>query len=156
MGQQQVLIYTDGACSQNGTWKGGWGVVVVDGDTKHTMSGSENNTTNNIMEMMAFYAALEYCGRAAMGNDGMEYIIHSDSAYILNCFEKKWYVNWRKNGWRNAKKEPVANKELWVEILKYYETLLLEGVNLKLVKVKGHSGNRYNEMADRIAVEASK
>lgn len=156
MGQQQVLIYTDGACSQNGTWKGGWGVVVVDGDTKHVFSGSETNTTNNVMEMMAFFAALEYCGRTAMGNDGIEYIIHSDSAYILNCFAQKWYVNWRKNGWLNAKKEPVANKEIWVEILRYYETLLLEGVNLKLVKVKGHSGDKYNEMADRIAVEASK
>lgn len=149
-----ILIYTDGACSQNGTWKGGWATVIIDGDTKTVLSGSEENTTNNIMEMMAFYAALEYCGRSSIGIE--EYIIHSDSAYILNCFEQKWYVNWRKNGWRNAKKEPVANKELWQEILSCYESLELEGVKIKLVKVKGHSGDKYNEMADQIAVERSK
>ena len=154
--KRQVLIYTDGACSTNGTWKGGWATVVVDGDQKTVFKGSLENTTNNVMELMAFMMALRYCGEAAMGNDGIEYLIHSDSAYVLNCFEQKWYVNWRKNGWRNAKKEPVANKELWQTILSYYETLELEGVNIKLVKVKGHSGDRYNEMADRLAVEESK
>lgn len=152
-----ILIYTDGACSQNGTWKGGWACIVIDSESNeviHTATGSEDNTTNNIMELMAFKAALEYCGESSIGIE--KYIIHSDSAYILNCFEQKWYLNWRKNGWRNAKKEPVANKELWIQILGYYELLELEGIDIKLVKVKGHSGNKYNELADKLAVEASK
>ena len=65
-------------------------------------------------------------------------------------------MNWRKNGWRNAKKEPVAKKELWLEILNLYDTLNKENINFKFTKVKGHAGNKYNEMADKLAVEASK
>jgi ribonuclease HI len=152
----QVLIYTDGACSQNNTWKGGWATVIVEDDKINVFKGSLENTTNNVMELMAFKAALEYCYNFAVRNDGTQYSIHSDSAYILNCFDQKWYVNWRKNGWRNAKKEPVANKELWERILFYYEKLCFEGVNLTLIKVKGHSGDKYNEMADILAVGESK
>lgn len=151
-----VELYTDGACSQNGTWKGGWGVVVVDNEENviHTFSDSAENTTNNAMELSAFQRALAFCH--IHDKDYNEFIIYSDSAYILNCFSQKWYLNWRKNGWRNAKKEPVANKELWESILWFYDELLSEGINLTLVKVKGHSGNKYNELADKLAVEASK
>jgi ribonuclease HI len=155
--KKQILIYTDGACSQNGTWKGGWGVVIVVGDENkilHTFDGSAIDTTNNAMELTAFKRALEFCH--IHSNEDYEFIIYSDSAYILNCFDQKWYVNWRKNGWRNAKKEPVANKELWESILWTYEELLSDNVDITLVKVKGHSGNKYNELADKLAVEASK
>lgn len=150
-----IKIYTDGACSQNGTWQGGWGTVVVENDTLLcSFSGAATETTNNAMELSAFLKALEYI--YFHKEPTQQYEVLSDSAYIINCFEQKWHVNWRKNGWRNAKKEPVANKELWLEILNLYDTLNKENINFKFTKVKGHAGNKYNEMADRLAVEASK
>lgn len=153
---EAIGIYTDGACSQNGTWKGGWGAVVVN-EEKDTIinqyTGFEEATTNNIMEMRAFLKALEFILDNDVKNN---YKIYSDSAYILNCFSQKWYINWQKNGWVNAKKEPVANKELWKEILTAYQTLVDERYDFTFVKVKGHADNKYNNIADKLAVEASK
>ena len=153
---ETIGIYTDGACSQNGTWKGGWGVVVVDEKKDATLelySGFEEATTNNIMEMRAFLKALEFILEHDVKNN---YKVYSDSAYILNCFSQKWYINWQKNGWINSKKEPVANKELWKEILTAYQTLIDERYDFTFVKVKGHADNKYNNVADKLAVEASK
>jgi ribonuclease HI len=150
----KIRLYTDGACSQNGTWNGGWAVVTTLENTYLGFwSGSEQDTTNNQMELTAFREALTYITKS---NKADEYFIMTDSAYITNCFEQKWYVNWRKNNWKNAKKEPVANRWLWEDILGIYEGLIDQGYEVTIVKVKGHADNTFNNMADRLAVEASK
>lgn len=135
--------YTDGACSQNGTWDGGWGVVIVSdtGEIAHTISGGEKNTTNNRMELIGFLNALQY---AAKNNSSIR--IHTDSAYICNAFNQNWVANWQRNGWKNSKKQPVKNQDLWVEILK------LKSFLFEVVKVKGHANNEYNNLADKLAV----
>lgn len=136
-----VDIYTDGACSHNGTWQGGWGVVVVKGDEViHQFGGSEKETTNNRMEMMAFIGALKY-----LDEHGLKGKIYTDSAYVMNAFKQDWVTNWKRNGWRNSKKEPVKNQDLWKEMLTFFIP--------EIVKVKGHSTDKYNNMVDAIAVE---
>lgn len=138
-----IEIYTDGACSHNGTWKGGWGVVVVeDGKVVHSFGGDETETTNNRMEMKAVIGALDYV--AEQGLDPENVTIHMDSAYVHNAFTQNWIANWQKNGWKNAKKQPVKNKDLWLEMLSY--------PIVKLSKVKGHADNEFNNQADSLAV----
>ena len=152
MGQStKIEVYTDGACSQNGTWDGGFGVVVVKNDNVVRVDGGrEPNTTNNIMEMKAIIRAFDWIELERREEAFTEAIIYTDSAYIVNCIDQKWYVNWRKNGWKTAKKEPVKNPELWFDILSYIE----HHSDVKIVKVKGHSNNNYNNMADEIAVRS--
>lgn len=135
-----IKIYTDGACSQNGTWNGGWAAIVVeDGELLEKLGGREKDTTNNRMEMRAFLQALR------VGNSlEKEFTIYTDSAYVMNAFTQGWIENWERNGWRNAKKQPVANQDLWKKIVEYPVP--------KIVKVKGHSGDKFNDMADAYAV----
>lgn len=125
-----VKIYTDGACSSNQTEEniGGWGAILTFGENRKELFDGEVNTTNNRMEMKALIFALK-----ALKKEGLEVQVFSDSAYLVNCFEKKWYVNWQKNGWKNSKKQPVENKDLW--------EMLLEEVNkhtIEFFKIKGH------------------
>lgn len=147
-----IELYTDGACSQNGSWDGGWAYVAVrDGEEESYESGFLKNTTNNVMEMTAFINALKHVSQYS----GWNIKVYSDSAYILNCFSQKWYVKWKQNGWMNAKKEPVANKELWIDLFFYYDFVSKKN-KIELIKVKGHSGNQFNERADQLAVAALK
>jgi len=74
----------------------------------------------------------------------------SDSTYVINCFQKKWYVNWQRNGWKNASKQPVANQDLWKPMVELYDPKLHT-----FRWVKGHSGNRMNDLVDLLAVAAS-
>lgn len=135
-----IRIYTDGACSHNGSWQGGWGVVAVkDGVAFHEEGGSELETTNNRMEMQAFLRGLEL--GASYVDD---FVIVTDSAYVMNAFTQGWIKNWEKNGWKNAKKQPVANQDLWQKIIQFPTP--------KIEKVKGHSGDEFNDKADAIAV----
>ena len=146
-----MIIYTDGATSNNGKENayGGWAFVVVDDNNNfiYSKSGSLNNTTNNICELTAVIEACYY----ALGNSSAfeKVEIISDSAYIINCYNQKWYYSWQRNGWRNSKKEPVANKELWEELIPFFEK-----VEFEFVKVKGHAENKWNNLADELAVKA--
>lgn len=145
----ELNIYTDGACSQGAATtnqEGGWGMYVIEGDLEYY--GAAKKTTNNIMEMTAFLRALNY----GLSHSVNTINIYSDSAYILNCFKQKWYVNWEKNGWRNARKEPVKNKVLWELILSVKRELESEGRTLNFIKVKGHSNDIGNIKADVLAV----
>ena len=78
---------------------------------------------------------------------GDEVILYTDSAYLCNCYLNKWYSSWERNGWRNSKKEPVANKDLWEKLIPYFKN-----PQITISKVKGHSGNYYNELVDELAV----
>ena len=145
-------IYTDGACSGN-PGPGGWAAVVIDNTNCpiYEITGNEKTTTNNRMELQGFLAALTWCCAKTDQNDAIN--IYTDSAYIFNCFHDKWYIKWQTNGWVNASKQPIANKELWQSILQQYNLVKNE---IAICKVAGHTGNEWNEYADELAVRARK
>lgn len=138
----RVTIYADGACHGN-PGPGGWAAIIIDGDTEQEISGAEPSSTNQRMEQTAVLQGLRAIapGRAAD--------VYSDSAYVINCFREKWYERWRENGWKNAQKKPVENRDLW-------EALLAEVTTRDIAwhKVPGHAGIPLNERADRLATEA--
>ena len=125
-----INIYTDGACSgnQNDDNIGGWGCVLEFAGVQKELCGGEVNTTNNRMELTALIEGL-----AALKEKGLFINVFSDSSYLVNCFKEKWYEGWIKNGWKNSKKQPVENRELWERLLG-----LMEGQQLKFFLVKGH------------------
>lgn len=136
---KSVVVYTDGACSGN-PGPGGWGAVLIyNGNTKE-LSGGEAHTTNQRMEILAAVEAL----RAL--KEPCDVTIHSDSAYVINCFQQKWYVSWRKNGWKNSKGAPVQNRDLWEFLLAE-----VERHQVRFEKVKGHAGVTLNERCDELA-----
>ncbi len=136
---KKVTIYTDGACSGN-PGKGGWGVVLLYGDRKKELSGGEENTTNNRMELTA---AIE--GLKAL-KEPCEVTLYSDSKYLIDAVTKGWVYGWQKKGWKKSDGKPALNVPLWEELLP-----LLSLHDVTLVWVKGHDGNTYNERCDELA-----
>jgi len=137
-------IYTDGACSGN-PGPGGWGAVILDQDDKQkNISGSEKNTTNNRMELLAAIMSLKKI------KTNSEVVIFTDSTYVKNGITE-WMKNWKKNGWKNSSKKPVKNKDLWEKLDK-----LCEANNVSWKWVKGHSSNKFNNLADELATKAIK
>ena len=137
-------IYTDGACSGN-PGPGGWGAVIFDQDNKQkNISGSEKNTTNNRMELLAAIMSLKKI------KINSEVVIFTDSIYVKNGITE-WMKNWKKNGWKNSSKKPVKNKDLWVKLDK-----LCEANRVSWKWVKGHSTNEFNNLADELATKAIK
>ena len=143
-----VKIYTDGACSGN-PGPGGWAAIVLFGGAEVILKGGEKLTTNNRMELTALINALEYA-RENFPSLNREVEIYSDSKYVIDG-TMTWMPNWIKRGWKGSDKKPVKNQDLWEKINE-----LKQGVNLKFVWIKGHNEDKYNEMADEIAVEESK
>ena len=143
-----MKIYTDGATSNNGYKgsRGGWAWVIVDNNNKIVTQGygAGREVTNNQCELMAL---IEACQEAK--KDDNYYTIYSDSAYIINCYQQKWYKKWQQNGWINSKKDPVANQDLWEMLIPYFENPKFE-----FIKVKGHSTDYWNNYVDRMAVNA--
>ena len=143
-------IYTDGATSGNGRADapGGWAYVILkDGYLVSQNSGGEKGTTNQRMELTA---ALKACEEIEAMDGFATVKLYSDSAYLINCYKQNWWKNWRANGWRNSKKEPVANQDLWEKLIRYF----MMTPSYDFIKVKGHAGNEYNEMVDKLAVAA--
>lgn len=136
---KQVRIYTDGACSGN-PGPGGWGAILIYGNTEKEISGYERHATNQRMELMAAIKALQALKEACIVE------LYSDSAYLINAFRQNWLGNWLKNGWMNSQKKPVENKDLWQELLAQGERHQIEWF-----KVKGHADNPYNNRCDALA-----
>ena len=136
---KQVIIYTDGACSGN-PGPGGWGAILMYRDKKLEISGYEDQTTNNRMELMAPIQALKRL------KEPCEVRVYSDSAYLVNAFQKKWLENWQKKNWVKSDKKPVENQDLWKEILAFTDIHRIEWI-----KVKGHADNPYNNRCDELA-----
>lgn len=135
-----IEVYTDGACKGN-PGPGGWGWVVPDGQWAN---GAEAESTNQRMELMAVLDALRtLSGRVE---------VVSDSTYVVNCFRDGWWEGWLKRGWKNSQKKPVANRDLWEPLIELYRS---RDDELTFRWVKGHAGNEWNDVADRLAVEAS-
>lgn len=139
-----IKFYTDGSSTKN---RSGWGFIGVsdDGGTVQ-LAGTENGATNQRMELRAVLEALQWAFTPETEDD---IYICSDSAYFCNCYFDKWYINWENNGWVNSKKEPIANKDLWEQIIPYFRK-----PTVHVEKVKGHSGHTYNEIADKLATGA--
>ena len=140
----KYTIYTDGACSGN-PGPGGWGAVIFDEKEKqYNISGNVKDTTNNRMELMAPIMALKKI--KSMSN----VMIFTDSTYVKNGITE-WIKKWEKNGWKSSSKKPVKNKDLWVKLLN-----LCEKNKISWKWVKGHSTNKYNNLADELATQAIK
>jgi ribonuclease HI len=135
-----VEVYTDGACTGN-PGPGGWAWAIAPDGDRHG-SGGAPHTTNQRMEVQAVLEAL----RAVEG----EVTIVSDSTYVVHCFRDRWWVKWQSNGWKNSKKEPVANTDLWKPLIE-----LVQQRAPAFRWVKGHSGNPMNDLVDRLAVVAA-
>lgn len=125
-----LRIYTDGGCAgnQSKTNFGGWGAVLEYGPHQKELHGGAKDTTNNLMEMTALLEAFK-----AIKKSGQTIEVFSDSSYLMDCFRKKWYVNWQKNGWKTSKKEPVEHREIWEQLISY-----LDVHNISFYRVKGH------------------
>ena len=137
-----MIVYSDGACQGN-PGPGGWAAIIIDGGTEREVVGGEPLTTNQRMELRAALEGLRAVpGRRRVG-------VYSDSAYLVNCFRDRWYVRWQANGWRNAKKAPVANADLWKPLVE-----LVEHGGVTFRWVKGHSDDPMNDLVDQLAVAA--
>lgn len=145
------VVYTDGACSGN-PGPGGWAwAVAPTGDPRD--SGGVDHTTNQRMELMAAIEAVRVNGPIAR-TQLKRLVIVSDSTYVVNCFKDRWWVRWRANGWRNAKREPVANADLWQQLIDLYLSFD-EEERPDFQWVRGHSGDPMNDLVDELAVGAS-
>ena len=138
-----VTIYTDGACSGN-PGPGGWCAILEYQGREKMISGGEESTTNNRMELMAVIVALEALNRPC------EVEIHSDSQYVVNAFNKHWIDGWKKRGWKTANKQPVKNRDLWERLLAAKSKHKVE-----FIWVKGHAGHELNERCDELATTAA-
>ena len=153
---KKLQIWADGGCRNNGKPNalGGWGWVAVainnDIETQvmSNYGSDEDLITNNQNEIMAITNALQSITNI---KDNINVEACLDSAYIVNCFNSNWRANWEKNGWKNAKKKPVENKDLWIALFKEVDRF---GNKLTFSKTKGHSGVKWNEFADELANKA--
>lgn len=143
-----IKLYTDGATSNNGKdgAVGGWAYIAVNKEEQIFIHdcGFIPGATNNICELTA---AIKGCRAVEALQD--QVTVYSDSAYIVNCYRDGWYLKWQSNGWRNSRKEPVANRDLWEQLIAYFEN-----PSYTFLKVPAHSGIEYNEIVDKMAVEA--
>ena len=144
MALKNVTIYTDGACSGN-PGPGGWAAILIYGSKERVITGAENPSTNNRMELAAVVESLRVLKERCKG------AVHTDSAYVANAFNENWIEGWVKRGWKTAGKKPVKNQDLWEELIKQ-----VNRHDVTFVKVKGHSTDELNNRVDLLAVEAVK
>ncbi|CAK6549466.1 MAG: Ribonuclease H [Candidatus Midichloria mitochondrii] len=135
-----LKIYCDGACSGN-PGKGGWGAILIWKDTTKAISGFEENTTNNRMELTAAIEALKVIKR------NVKVEVYTDSKYVCNGITN-WIQKWKKNNWRN-KNKLIKNVDLWQEL-----ELLSSKLDVSWRWIRGHNGDVYNEKADELATTA--
>ncbi|HPJ21489.1 MAG TPA: ribonuclease HI [Clostridia bacterium] len=138
MKKKHVTIYTDGACSGN-PGPGGWGAVLLYGKHRKEISGFKALSTNNEMELSAALQALDTLKEKCRVD------LYSDSAYLINAFTQGWVEDWKANGWKR-KKDPLKNRELWIELDRQNSIH-----DIKWIKVKGHSDNVENNRCDELA-----
>lgn len=136
-----VMLYTDGACSGN-PGPGGYCSILVMGEHRKYISGGEVNTTNNRMELTAVIEGLRALKRPC------KVTVVSDSKYVCDAINQHWLINWQNKGWKKSDGKPVLNPDLWQELIK-----LLSVHTVEFQWIKGHAGHPFNEECDKIAVE---
>ena len=137
---------TDGACSGN-PGPGGWGgLIIFDDNSELEIGGSEQNTTNNRMELTAAIKTLEKLKNYKLKEN---FKLRTDSKYVIEGYTK-WIINWKRNGWKTSSGKPVQNLDLWQKI----DQLRIKGLIMEYVK--GHSGDKQNDRVDKIATNYSK
>ena len=144
----QVTLYSDGAARGN-PGPGGYGTVLHYVDPAGTLHSKEfsqgfENTTNNRMELLGVIVGLEALNRPC------EVQVCSDSQYVVKAFNEHWVEGWQRRGWKNSKKEPVKNIDLWQRLL-----AAMEPHEVSFSWVKGHAGHEMNERCDQLATEAA-
>ena len=133
-------IYTDGACSGN-PGKGGWAAIILDDSNQSSISGSESNTTNNRMELLAIIVGLE-----SLKKEPSKVIVYSDSKYVIDSINNKWIFDWQKKGFKGKK-----NPDLWERFIRVYKK---HHIDFKWIK--GHNSHPQNERCDFLANTAAK
>lgn len=141
---KKVQLYTDGACSGN-PGAGGYCAILIYNGIEKIISGSEQETTNNRMELLAVIVGLKAL------KEPCEVEVYSDSQYVVDAFNQNWIISWQMNSWRTSSKKEVKNVELWKELL---QLTAIHKVNF--IKVKGHADNENNNRCDKIAVSEYK
>lgn len=136
-----LVIYTDGACSGN-PGPGGWAWAVAPLGEPYA-SGGEPRSTNQRMEVMAAFDAIK-----TFVDDPRIIRIVSDSNYVVKCFNDGWWRGWHARGWKNSQRQPVANRDLWEPFIE----LVVNRGRVEFDWVKGHSGDRMNDLVDALAV----
>ncbi len=134
-----ITVYTDGAAKGN-PGPGGYGIVLMSGKHYKELSQGFRLTTNNRMELMSVCVALE-----SLKTSGCVVTVYSDSRYVVDAVEKDWIGGWVKRNWKNVK-----NPDLWSRYLR-----IAREHQVKFQWVRGHAGNKYNEVCDQLAVAAS-
>lgn len=137
-----IKIYTDGSCLGNPGAGGYAAIILYEDGRREEITDGERFTTNNRMELMAAIVAL----RKISAQDKAE--LFTDSTYLKNAFTQNWLANWKRNGWKSAKKDAVKNQDLWIELDR-----LISNLNVTFHWVKGHAGNDLNERCDKLARE---
>ena len=135
---KRIEIYTDGACRGN-PGPGGWGALLIFDQHEKEISGGQADTTNNRMELTAAIKAIESI------NEACEIDLYTDSKYVMQGITE-WIIKWKTNGFKNSKKQPVVNADLWVQL-----DDLTNDHKINWYWVKGHAGNIHNEKADYLA-----
>ena len=135
-----VILYTDGACSGN-PGPGGWGAILEYKGTEKELSGGEENTTNNRMELTAVIRGLEALKEPCIVE------LYSDSKYVIDALQEGWAKSWREKGWKKADKKPALNPDLWEILLN-----LTQIHKMRYHWVKGHADNPKNNRCDQLAV----
>lgn len=139
----RVIIYSDGACSPN-PGLGGWAAVLLAaGGRRRELSGAVRDTTNQRMELMGAIQGLRALERPCAVT------LNTDSKYVQNPFVKGWLTRWRANGWVTGEKKPVANQDLWLELVELTAVHTVEWV-----WVPGHADVVENNRCDELAVAA--
>lgn len=141
--RKNITIFTDGACTGN-PGPGGYGAVLIYGDSRKELSGGYRRTTNNRMELTAAIVALRIL------KEPCQVTLYSDSKYVVNAIAEGWAQRWRSNGWKRNKKEKAVNPDLWQQLLS-----LNERHDVEFRWVRGHAGNAENERCDQLAVQAA-
>lgn len=139
---KNIEIYTDGACSGN-PGPGGYGVVLKYNNNIKKLSEGFKLTTNNRMEILAVIIGLESL------KEKCNIKLFSDSKYVIDAINKGWAIKWKSNNWKRNKKDMAQNIDLWDRLLN-----LIESQNIEFIWVKGHAGHYYNEICDKLAVDA--
>jgi ribonuclease HI len=139
-----TVVFTDGACSGN-PGPGGWGWSIVGGTSAN---GAEKKSTNQRMEL---WAVLDALTTIVPLEDGTIEVV-SDSTYVVNCFNNRWWPGWEAKGWKNSQKQPVANQDLWKPLVALYKR---NRERITFRWIKGHSGNPMNDKVDALAVAAA-